>query len=124
MASIQRESAELDAATKRLNGLKAIDPTGQLDLGNGHTIASYQTHMAEVDANLGTYNKARKELDALKNTRDASEKALAKKSSAMLTAAGLKFGKDSSEYEQCGGVRDSERSQAMRQGKAAKVAKT
>ncbi len=121
MASIQRESAELAAATKRMNGLKAIDPTGQLDLGNGYTLAAYQAQMTEVQNNLDAYNKARKEFDALKNTLDASEKDLAQKSSAMLTATGLKYGKDSSEYEQCGGVRDSERKQAMRLAKAAKA---
>lgn len=82
MASIQRESAEPTAATKRMNGLKAIDPTGKLDLGNGHTVESYQDQMNTVDTNLSAYNKARKALDALKNTLDASEKVLAKKSSA------------------------------------------
>ena len=42
MAFNQRESAELAAAIKRMNGLTAIDPTGKLDLGNGHTMESYK----------------------------------------------------------------------------------
>ena len=67
MASIQRESAELAAATKRMNGLTAIDPTAKLDLGNGHTMKSYQDQMDAVKANLHGYNKARKDLDGLKN---------------------------------------------------------
>ena len=121
MATIQRESAELAAATKRMNGLAAIDPTGQLDLGNGHTIKAYQDQMADVKTQLDAYNKARKDLDALKNNLDAAEKLLAAKSSAMLTGVGLKYTKDSTEYEQCGGVRDSERKQAMRKPKAAKA---
>ncbi len=119
MATIQRESAELAAATKRMNGLTAIDPTGKLDLGNGHTMKSYQDQMGMVQANLEAYNKARKELDALKNTLDASEKVLGKKSSAILAAVGLKFTKDSSEYEQVGGVRDSDRKKAVRKPKTA-----
>lgn len=118
MATIQRESAELAAATKRLNGLNAIDPTGQLDLGNGHTIKSYQDQMAAVKANLDTYNQARKSLDDLKNQLDASEKQLAQKSSAILTAVGLKYTKDSTEYEQVGGVRASDRKRAVRKAVA------
>ena len=117
MATIQRESADLQAATKRMNGLKAIDPTGALDLGNGYTIATYQTEMDAVKAKLDSYNKARKELDALKNQLDAAEKMLSTKSSAMLTAVGLKYTKDSNEYEQCGGVRASERKKPVRKSK-------
>ena len=112
MASIQRESAELAAATKRMNGLTAIDPTAKLDLGNGHTMKSYQDQMDDVTTKLGTYNKARKDLDALKNKLDAAEKLLAKKSSAMLTGVGQKYTLDSDQYEQCGGVRESERAKA------------
>ena len=44
-------------ATKRMNGLKAIDPTGKLDLGNGHTIVSYQEQMELVNTNLETITK-------------------------------------------------------------------
>ena len=109
MAFVQRESATLAAAIKRMNGLTAIDPTAKLDLGNGHTTKSYQDQMKDVETQLGTYNKARKDLDALKNKLDAAEKLLAKKSSAMLTGVGQKYTKDSDEYEQCGGVRESER---------------
>ena len=118
MATIQRESADLQAATKRMNGLNAIDPTGQLDLGNGHTIASYQAEMDAVKAKLDSYNKARKELDALKNQLDTAEKVLSQKSSAILTAVGLKYTKDSNEYEQCGGVRASERKKPVRKALA------
>lgn len=118
MASIQRESTELAAATKRLNGLNAIDPSGKLDLGNGHSIKSYQDQIAEVQASLDGYNQARKTLDALKNQLDNAEKQLAQKSSAMFTAVGLKYTKDSTEYEQVGGVRASERKRAARKVKA------
>ncbi|GAA4053114.1 hypothetical protein GCM10022409_45090 [Hymenobacter glaciei] len=119
MAFIQRESAELTAATKRMNGLTAIDPTGQLDLGNGHTMPAYQSQMDVVKTNLDSYNKARKELDAHKNLLDASEQLLRKKSSAILAAVGLKYSKDSSEYEQAGGVRDSDRKKPVRKAKPA-----
>jgi len=123
MATQQRESAEHAAAIKRMNGLKAIDPTGKLDLGNGNTIASYQDQMDVVNTNLETYNKARKALDALKNTLDASEKMLGKKSSAMLTGVGQKFTKDSNEYEQAGGVRESDRKKPVPKVKVPKPPK-
>lgn len=122
MATIQRESADLQAATKRMNGLKAIDPSGELDLGNGYTIAIYQAEMDAVKNKLDSYNKARKELDALKNQLDMAEKALSTKSSAMLTAVGLKYTKESNEYEQCGGVRASERKKPVRKSKLASTA--
>lgn len=109
MAFKLRESAELTAATKRMTGLTAIDPTAKLDLGNGHTMQSYQEHITTTQTHLDNYNEALKKLDALKNKLDASEKLLSKKSSAMPTGVGLKFTKDSDEYEQCGGVRESER---------------
>ena len=118
MAIVQRESAEITAATKRLNGLLAIDPTAKLDLGNGHTIKSYQDQIGATTTLLETYNKARKELDDLKNKLDASEKVLRKKSSAMLVGVGQKYTKDGSEYEQAGGVRESERKKAVRKAKA------
>ncbi len=102
-----------------MNGLTAIDPTGQLDLGNGHTMKSYQDQMASFKEQLETYNTARKTFDALKNQLDAAEKLLAKKSSAMLTGIGQKFSKDSNEYEQAGGVRESERQKAGPKPKAA-----
>lgn len=75
-----------------------------------------------VKAKLDSYNKARKELDALKNQFDMAEKVLAQKSSAMLTAVGLKYTKESNEYEQCGGVRASERKKPVRKAAAALAA--
>lgn len=117
MAFKQRESAQLAAATKRMNGLKAIDPTGALDLGNGHTIASFQSEMDTVTDNLKTYNEGLKALDPFKNKLDASEKVLGKKASDMLTAVGQRYTKDSSQYEQAGGVRESERKKPVRKPK-------
>lgn len=77
--------------------------------------------MQDVDTKLGIYNKTRKELDALKNQLDAAEKLLAKKSSAMLTGVGQKYTKNSDQYEQCGGIRESDRKKPVRAVKAAKI---
>lgn len=121
MAIQIRESAELTAAVQRMTGLTAIDPTKQLDLGNGNSMKSYQDQMDSVRANLDNYNKARKDLIALKNTLDASEKVLTKKSSIMLTGVGQKYTKDSTEYEQAGGVRESDRKKPVQKAKAPKA---
>ena len=106
---------------QRMTGLTAIDPTKQLDLGNGNSMKSYQDQIDVVSTHLDTYNKARKDLIALKNNLDAAEKVLTKKSSAMLTGVGQKFTKDSNEYEQAGGVRESDRKKPVQKAKAAKV---
>jgi len=117
MAYKQRESPAKAAADKRMTALHTIDPTKKLDLGNGHTIPSFQAAIDLVESDLENYNTGLKTLDALKNKLDASEKDLNKKSSAMLTGVGQKYTKDSSEYEQCGGVRESERKKPVRKPK-------
>lgn len=109
MAQKLRNSTSITKAQQRLTGLRAIDPTGKLDLGNGFGIETYATQIESVEQHLDVYNKALKTLAALKNEVDKAEKRLDKFSSGVLTAVGQKFTKDSTEYEQAGGVRDSER---------------
>ena len=48
-------------------------------------------------------------LDGLLNALEADEKMLNTLSEKMLAAVGVKYGKDSDEYEQAGGTRTSER---------------
>jgi hypothetical protein len=109
MAYKLRESESITKAQQRLTGLKAIDPTGNLDLGNGYSIASLSAEIANVEDKLATYNKALKTLSSLKNEVDKAEKQLDSFNSGVLTAVGQKFTKDSNEYEQAGGTRESER---------------
>jgi len=118
MAYKLRESDSITKAEQRLTGLRAIDPTGKLDLGNGYGIETYQTEIAAAQAHLDDYNKALKSIAALKNNVDAAEKKLAKFSSGVLTAVGQKYTKDSSEYEQAGGVRASERARRTAKGRS------
>jgi hypothetical protein len=109
MAYKLRESESITKAEQRLTGLKAIDPTGKLDLGNGYSIGSLAAAIAEAKGKLSVYNEALKTLSGLKNEVDKAEKQLDKFNSGVLTAVGQKFTKDSNEYEQAGGVRESER---------------
>ena len=118
MAYKARESDSITKAQSRLNGLRAIDPSGKLDLGNGFTIPAYEAEIATTQATLTQYNEALKTLAGLKNNVDDAEKKLDALSSAMLTAVGLKYTKDSTQYEQAGGVRTSDRQKPGRKAGA------
>ncbi|PJJ60456.1 hypothetical protein [Hymenobacter chitinivorans] len=113
MSYKQRESNSITKATQRLNGLRAIDPTGKLDLGNGFGIETFQAEILTATQHLTVYNEALKAVVGLKNEVDAAEKRLNKFSSGVLTAVGQKFTKNSTQYEQAGGVRESERLKRM-----------
>jgi len=119
MAYKLRESEAIIKAQQRLAGLQAIDPTGQLDLGNGYGIATYTAEIAAAQGHLKTYNEALTTLSGLKNKIDAAEKKLDKFSSGVLTAVGQKYTKDSTEYEQAGGVRESERAKRSAKSRTA-----
>ena len=90
----------------RAAGLTAIGAT--LDLGNGLTVANLEGEIAAAQALLDAYNVKLAEADAAKNTLQAKEKELNTLSSRFLAAVGVRYGKDSNEYEQAGGTRTSE----------------
>jgi len=115
MSRPRRTSKELEKAQVRANNLKSID--AKLDLGNGLTLAAYQADIAALQASLETYNNQVAALDAQANDLQAREKAMAALSERMLEGVSAKFGKDSSAYEQAGGVRKSERKKSVRKPK-------
>ena len=116
MARKKRSSAAADKATTRAAALSSISTT--LDLGNGLTLVAYKAAIAainnETTGKLTLYNAALSALDAQMNDLQASERALNTISEAMLSGVGVKFGRDSNEYEKAGGVRKSERKKPMR----------
>jgi hypothetical protein len=94
-------------AQKRATNLKAVDPN--LDLGDGLTVAAFEGEIAAVQEALEKYNKLLAKADAAANELNELEKKLGTLSgSRMLAGVGVKYGKDSSEYEMAGGVRTSE----------------
>lgn len=109
MAFKKRESAAIAAAQTRSAGLKAIQPDGKLDLGNGVTHEAFEAEIADANQALTDYNAALSVADKFGNILEAKEKKLNQASSKVLTAVGLKYGKDSDPYEQAGGTRESER---------------
>ena len=107
MSRSKRSSPAIDKATTRLASLKGIDPN--LDLGNGLTIAEYEGRIADAKGRLEGYNSKLSSLDGDLNKLEAAEDALNDLSDRMLAGVGVKFTRDSDEYEEAGGVRKSDR---------------
>ncbi|MEN9575768.1 MAG: hypothetical protein RL514_3623 [Verrucomicrobiota bacterium] len=112
MARRKRNSPSIAGAQMRAASLKSIDAA--LDLGNGLTLAAYQAATDAADAHLTTYNTKLSELDGLLNNLEADEAGLDELSTRMLAGVGVKYGKDSDEYEQAGGTRTSDRKKSKR----------
>lgn len=107
MARRKRSSPSVDAAEPRAAALESIDPA--LDLGNTLTLVAYKAAITTTNAKLSTYNTRLSELDGMLNDLQASEKNLDELSARMLAGVGVKFGKNSDEYEKAGGTRTDER---------------
>jgi hypothetical protein len=101
---MKRTSPAVDKAVTRAAALASISPT--LDLGNGK---------------LAVYNATLSSLDAQLSDLEAAEKSLNTMSDSMLAGTGVKFGKDSDQYEQAGGVRTSARKKPAKKATAAKA---
>ena len=116
MARQKRKSNVLDSAQSRSAGLASISST--LDLGNGLTLVSFNSAIADARAKLDAYNAALSAVDSTNNTLLKVEKDLTALNERMLLGVAAKFGKDSNEYEMAGGVRKSERKRPVRKVKA------
>jgi hypothetical protein len=107
MARLKRTSPVVEAARKRLSGLKGIDPPA--NLGANLTEAIYTAKIDSVSAKLDTYNQMIAELDRLQNELQQEEAELNDLNRRILSAGEAVYGPDSSEYEMLGGTRKSER---------------
>ena len=112
MARQKRASTSVTDAQTRAASLKSIDAA--LDLSNGLTLAAYNTKIDATGSALDTYNTKLSDLDALLNELENLETELGELSGRMLAAVGVKYGKNSDEYEMAGGTRTSERKKAKR----------
>lgn len=107
MARMKKTSKTVEAARARLAGLKSIDPV--LDLGNGVTAAIYESKIEGTETDLSKYNTTLSLADEDQNKFETSEKDLKDYHERVLLAVAAKYGKDSTEYEQAGGTRKSEK---------------
>ena len=107
MAFKRKGSNVINEAQTRAAGMQSIDP--DLDLGNGLTLAAFQSEIGSTQTLLDDYNAQLAKADGAGNDFKAGEKNLRTLSSRMLAAVGVKYGKDSNEYEMAGGTRTSEK---------------
>jgi hypothetical protein len=107
MARSKRTSSVLETARQRLAGLKSITPIP--DFGPALKLASYEADITLFSGKLDSYNEKLSSLDSLQNEIDSLETAMREKNTRILSAAEAHYGPDSSEYEQAGGTRRSER---------------
>jgi hypothetical protein len=107
MARKRRTSSVLETARQRLAGLKSITPTP--NFGASLTVTAYETTINGFGTKLDTYNQSVAALDDLQNGLEADETTLRELNKRMLSAVEGQYGPDSSEYEQAGGTRQSER---------------
>jgi hypothetical protein len=100
---------------QKIAGMKAIDQN--FDAGNDVSLTTAEAMDAEAEAALEDYNSALATVDDKYNFLVAKDRQIRAFNGKVLPAAKLKYGSDSSEYEQLGGVRDSERKKPVRKPK-------
>lgn len=107
MPRLKRSSKVLDKAERRIAAIKSISAT--LDLGNGHTVDSFNSVIETTRTKLSDYNSSLSTVDAAQATLVEAEKKLMEVTEHILLSVAAKYGKDSYEYEMAGGIRKSER---------------
>ena len=103
---------DLDKGVTRLAAVKSIDAA--LDLGNGFTVANYETEVQKLSAKVNAYNTALSTLDDLHNDYVVQLQVLKDWNERVLTGVATKYGKNSSQYEMAGGVKKSERKKPIK----------
>jgi len=115
MARLRRNSSVLEIARLRLAGLKAILPAP--DMGKALTIAGYQADIDSYSERQDSYNSKLATLDDETNQLDSLEQQLEDLNQRVLAAIKAQYGPDSSEFEQVGGTRRSDRKRPARAAK-------
>jgi len=112
MSRRKRTSPVLEAARQRLAGLNSITPPP--DFGPGLKLADYAAQINDFSNQIDHYNQMGSTMDDLQNQLDDKEERLRESSRRMLSATEAHYGPDSSEYEQAGGTRSSDRKRPTR----------
>ena len=107
MSRQKRTSPILETAQHRLAGLRSITPAP--DFGADLTISGFEAEINVVSEKVAAYNKLLSIVDQELNELEDLERPLGEKSGRFLAAVKGKYGPDSSEYEQVGGTRTSDR---------------
>lgn len=113
MPRLKRTASKvIQNAATRAAGIESIDPA--LDLGNGMTLAAFNAAIDDARAKQAAYNTLLSQTDEAKNVFETTEEFTKDFSERILAAIAARYGRDSNEYEQAGGVRKSERRRAIR----------
>ena len=107
MARLKRKSTVLETVRRRLAGLKSITPVP--NLGPGLTAEAIEAEIEAYTTRQDSYNSKLAALDDETNQLDDHEQRLNDLSQRLLAAVKGQFGPDSSELEQIGGTRRSDR---------------
>ncbi|BAZ01894.1 hypothetical protein NIES37_59010 [Tolypothrix tenuis PCC 7101] len=107
MARKQRTSRILEKAQFRVTRIKVFDPNITFD--DNCNLQNLTQLIQQFQTMLNEYNDAMAVIDSSRTRLDEIEKSLSLISDKMLVGVGLKYGKDSSEYELAGGVKESDR---------------
>lgn len=103
----KRTSRILEKAELRSAGLKAID--SNLDFGENCDLQNLTQLIEQFRIMLNAYNINIAMIDSSKTKIDEMEKTLSNLTDKLVRGVAFKYGKNSSEYELAGGIRDSER---------------
>ena len=112
MARQKRTSKVLEMARQRLAGLKAITPA--VVLGGTLSVESFETEINGFIARQDSYNTKVADLDDETNQLNDHEQRLNELHQRIFAAVRAQCGPDSSELEQMGGVRLSDRKRPVR----------
>ncbi|MBD2560755.1 MULTISPECIES: hypothetical protein [Nostoc] len=107
MSRPKRTSRVMEKAELRSAGLKAIDLN--MDFGDNCNLQNLTKSIEDLRTMLDAYNIALAMIDSSKTKIDEMEKTLNNLTDKMVMGVAFKYGKNSSEYEMAGGIRDSER---------------
>ena len=107
MSRLKTSSITYEKAFRRQAAVKSIDPN--YDLGNGLTASNYEQAINSVKSAMDDYNTTLSTVDDKLNSLKDHEKQLRDWNERILTGVASKYGKDTTQYEQAGGRKKSER---------------
>ncbi|MBD2530674.1 hypothetical protein H6G97_14265 [Nostoc flagelliforme FACHB-838] len=120
MSRKKRTSRVLEKAQLRSAGLKSIVPIIKFD--ENYSLEKLIESIEQLRSKIDVYNTALSVVDSSKTEIEEMEKNLSQLSEKMLMVVGIKYGKDSREYEMAGGVRYSDRIRKIRSSRLKNVA--
>ena len=109
-----RNSIVLEISKRRLEKLRSIDPA--LDFGGGMSITGFVTAIDQLDDLQADYNQSLSDLDGKLSIIKGKEAELREMRDRFLKLVGGKYGMESTEYVNAGGVKKSERRRRISMG--------